>query len=84
MYSLETGNEAGAQVAALPPEALAPYAELRALLAVAPWSGDSLNSQRPDAPVRTHVFGGHSQGLVTYLVVEDQRRVAVLRVHWAG
>ena len=84
MYSLETGDEAAGQADALPPEALAPYAEIRAVLEVAPWSGESLNLRNPDAPVRTHVFGRHSEGMVVYLVVEEQRRVAILRVHWAG
>jgi hypothetical protein len=34
--------------------------------------------------MRTHPFGDHHQGLVTYLVLEDQRRVVVLRVMWVG
>ena len=84
MYSLETGDEAIAQVDALPAEALGPYAELAALLEVAPWSGESLNLSRPDAPMRAHPFGAHGEGLVIYLILEDQRRVVVLRVLWAG
>jgi hypothetical protein len=34
--------------------------------------------------MRTHVFGKHDQGLATYLILDDQRRVIVLRVLWMG
>ena len=84
MYSVETEHEALQQVAALPAEALAPYAELMALLEVAPWSGDAYNRQRPDANMRTHAFGGQDEAFVIYLVLEDPRRVIVLRVMWVG
>jgi hypothetical protein len=32
--------------------------------------------------MRTHTFGDHGQGLAIYLILEDHRRVAVLRVSW--
>jgi len=54
------------------------------LLQLAPWSGESYNKQRPDANMRTHSFGEHGEGLVIYLILEDQRRVVVLRALWAG
>lgn len=56
----------------------------RVLLEVAPWSGDSVNDAYPDAPVRTLPFGPTGQGLITYLVLEDQRRVDILKVLWLG
>ncbi|MGH3318815.1 MAG: hypothetical protein ACRDN9_01325 [Streptosporangiaceae bacterium] len=84
MYSVETDQDALDQVTALPTKALAPYAKLIALLEVAPWSGDAYNRQRPEANMRAHPFGEHDQGLAIYLVLEDQRRVIVLRVMWAG
>jgi hypothetical protein len=34
--------------------------------------------------MRTHAFGKHDQGLVIHLILDDQRRVVVLRVLWAG
>jgi hypothetical protein len=34
--------------------------------------------------VRTLVFGPGGDGLVFYLILEDQRRVDVLEVQWAG
>jgi hypothetical protein len=84
MYSVETEIDALGEVAALPAEALASYAELMTLLEVAPWSGDSYNSQRPDANMRTHTFGDGAHGLAIYLVLEADRRVVVLRVLWVG
>jgi hypothetical protein len=82
VYSVESEPLADEQVAALPAAALPLYAELIALLETAPWSGEAYNRQRPDANMRTHVFGKHEQGLAVYLILEDQRRVIVLRVLW--
>jgi hypothetical protein len=84
VYSIESEQLAGEQVGALPVEALPYYAELMALLETAPWSGESYNRQRPDANMRTHTFGQHDQGLAIYLILDDQRRVIVLRVLWSG
>ncbi|WP_344653736.1 hypothetical protein [Cryptosporangium japonicum] len=55
-----------------------------ALLEVAPWSGESYNRQHPDANMRSHPFGTDAKGLAIYLILEDQRRVIVLRVLWAA
>jgi len=41
LYTVETDEQAQQQVAALPPEALSAYAEVRALLEVNPWAGES-------------------------------------------
>jgi hypothetical protein len=84
VYSVESEEQALEQVAALPAEELPYYAELMMVLETAPWSGEAYDRQRPDANMRTHVFGKHDQGLVIYLILDDQRRVVVLRVLWAG
>lgn len=34
--------------------------------------------------MRTRAFGAHGEGLVTYLILDDQRRVDVLIVQWVG
>ncbi len=34
--------------------------------------------------MRTLVFGPYGNGIVTYLILEDQQRVDVPRVQWAG
>lgn len=82
MYHVTTDEQSQPQIDALPPHALAPFAETCAVLEVAPWGGDSLNDDNPDAPVRSLTFGPTHQGLVTYLIVERQRRVDVLDVLW--
>ena len=84
MYRVTTDEQSQPQIDALPLEALAPFAETRVVLEVAPWGGDSLNDDNPDAPVRLLTFGSAHQGLVTYLILERQRRVDVLDVLWVG
>ena len=84
MYSVETDLEAVDQVEALPSKALVPYAEVVSLLEIAPWSGASYNRERPDVSTRTLTFGENGEGLVIYVVLDDQRRVVVLRVLWTG
>ena len=83
MYTVETDSSAQEQVDALPPEALAAYAELRVILETAPWSGRPYRRENPDRALRVLTFGG--RGLVVYhLILDDQRRVDVLLVQWVG
>lgn len=83
MYEVVDDAQSRSQIDALPAEVLVGFAELRAALEVAPWSGDPLNVANPDGPVRTLTFGPERQGLVTYLV-HAQRRVDLLDVLWLG
>ncbi|MDQ3989066.1 MAG: hypothetical protein M3291_07695 [Actinomycetota bacterium] len=78
VYRVTTDQQSQPQIDALPSDALAPFAEVRTTLEVAPWGGDTLNDDNPDAPVRTLAFGPDRQGLVTYLILDEQRRVDVL------
>jgi hypothetical protein len=82
LYTVETDEQAQQQVAALPPGALSAYAEVRTLLEVNRWAGESYHRGNPGTALRTVVFGG--AGMVTYLVLDEQRRVDVLVVLWAG
>jgi hypothetical protein len=82
VYAVEVDQDAIAEIEALPSNALPQFGELMAVLELAPWSGTSYNRERPDAAMRTMTFGANSEGLVVYLVLEDQRRVVVLRVMW--
>ncbi|MGH3794935.1 MAG: hypothetical protein ACRDSP_08605 [Pseudonocardiaceae bacterium] len=84
MYRVETDEAAHQQIDALPARALAGYAELRTLLEVSPWSGESINDKNPDGEVRTLTFGPHHEGMVTYLILDEQHRVDVLSVLWIG
>lgn len=53
MYRDETDPDVHQQIDSLPAHALSDYAELRVVLEVSPWSGESLNNANPDALVRT-------------------------------
>jgi hypothetical protein len=80
VYRLLLDPIAEEQIAALPAEALHPLAELFTLLETAPWSGVSFNPANPKANMLTHAFG--ERGLATYLVLEEQREVYVIRIEW--
>ncbi|MFF0244566.1 hypothetical protein ACWDTT_23170 [Streptosporangium sandarakinum] len=68
------------QIAALPTEAVRYLAEVFALLETAPWTGRPANPASPDGNMRIISFG--EGGLVTYLVLEPQREIYILRVQW--
>lgn len=82
MYDVTTDEQSQPQIDALPAAALPFLAEARAALEVAPWNGDPLDADRPDAPVRTMLFGPGRQGLITYLILDELRRVDILKVLW--
>jgi len=82
VYQVITDERSQPQIEALPPDAAAAFAEARVVLEVSPWSGESLNAANPDAGVRTLTFGPTAQGMITYLILEDQRRVDILDVLW--
>ncbi|GAA3458857.1 hypothetical protein ACFFSW_34465 [Saccharothrix longispora] len=84
MYTVTTDGDSQPQVDALPPDALAPFAEARAMLEVAPWNGDPYHRHKPDSPMRALTFGPDGQGDLVYLILDDQRRVDLLTVLWLG
>ena len=61
---------------------LDPIAEdqIGTVLETAPWSGKPFNPANPRGNMLTHAFG--ELGLATYLVLEEQREVFVLRIEW--
>jgi hypothetical protein len=84
VYELEVDPEAAGDVEGLPASALGLFAEVLSLLEIAPWSGQAYNRHRPDGNMRAVPFGANGEGFVVYLILEDQLRVAVLRVIWLG
>ncbi|GAA2424527.1 hypothetical protein GCM10010191_40950 [Actinomadura vinacea] len=80
MYQLITTPTAEEQVAALPSAALQPLVELFALLETAPWSGQPFSLANPRGNMPTHAFG--EQGFATYVVLDEQREVYLIRVAW--
>lgn len=80
MYRLALDPIGEEQINAVPEGALRPLAELFTLLETAPWSGQPFNPANPRGNMLTHAFG--ERGLATYLVLEEQRQVHVLRIEW--
>ncbi len=82
VYRVETDSLAAEQIAALPDEALSDYAQVLGVLELVPWNGAQLHDENPGGAVRTLPFG--RAGMVTYLILDDQRRVDVLNVVRVG
>jgi hypothetical protein len=82
MYSVHLAAEAQAQVDELPADALAAFAEIRVVLETAPWNGRPWVRENPDGALRVQDLVG--AGFVVYVVLEEQRRVEVVKVIWAG
>jgi hypothetical protein len=84
VYEVTTDEQSQDQIDALPADALAPFAEARTTLELAPWHGRPYHRREPDSPMRTLTFGPHGEGKTVYLILEDQRRVDILVVLWLG
>jgi hypothetical protein len=84
LYQIRTDRQARDQIAALPDEALLPYAQVLGVLELVPWRGHPHNEDNPKGAVRQLLFGPVNQGIVIYLVLDDQRYVDVLKVIWVG
>lgn len=81
-YSLDIDPLAEQQIAALPQAALTALTDALTVLELVPWNGLPVNEVNPDGAVHQLPFGG--LGMITYLVLEDQQRVDLLIVTWAG
>ncbi len=81
-YTLDVDPLAAEQIMALPPAVLTALAEALAVLELVPWDGLPLNQENPEGAVRQLPFG--TAGMVTYLVLDDHRRVDILIVTWAA
>jgi hypothetical protein len=79
-YAVEVSLVAEDQVQALPASALLSFAEAVTVLEIGPWGGRPFNRRNPDGAVRALPFAG--DGLITYLILEDQRIVEILDVQW--
>lgn len=84
MYRITIDPDAMEQMDALAFTAALGYAEALGVMKLVPWRGPSLNGANPEGQVRQLIFGPGGYGTVTYLILEDQQRVDVLLVQWAG
>ncbi|MDF5758777.1 hypothetical protein [Spongiactinospora sp. TRM90649] len=81
MYELTKPDPiAQEQIAALPDDAARYLAEAFKVLKLAPGNGDLFRPDNPEGNMRTLKFGG--RGMITYIVMEPQREVYIIRVHW--
>ena len=79
MYAVQFDPPAERQRDSLPVEALTAFMEVATVLELSPWSGDR-PTNNPRGNMLSMPFGG--SGLVTYLVMEDPRRVYIVRITW--
>ena len=84
MYRIRTDRQAREQIAALPNDALEHYAPVLSVLEIVPWYGHPHHADNPKGALRQLLFGPYNQGLVIYLILEDQDCVDVLEVMWLG
>lgn len=84
MYEIDVYPDAQDQIAALPAVAQSKLSEAFAVLELAPWNGRPVNRQNPGGALRSLMFGPGGAGMVTYLVLEDQREVHIVKVLWLG
>jgi hypothetical protein len=69
------------RIAALPSDAARRLAEVLQALELSPWSGTPVNGDSPKCNMLTWAFA-EGRGMVTYVVLEPQREVYIVRVHW--
>jgi hypothetical protein len=79
-YTLDLDPVVRAAVKAMPPNVLEAFAQALDVLRLVPERGKPLNKDNPDGGVYQLPFA--KDGLITYLLLEDQQRVDLLRVVW--
>lgn len=82
-YRIVVYSDAKEQVQALPADVRRAFDEAMEVVALVPRNGRLYNTGKPDG-LREFVFGPDRRGTVTYLILEDQHRVDVVLVQWAG
>lgn len=82
-YSVDVDPIAQAVIDVLPASLLSTLADVFAVLERDPWSAPSVAPEtNPDGAVRTVRLG--DSAMIVYLVLDDRRRVDVLRIVWVG
>ncbi|WP_166354312.1 hypothetical protein [Phytoactinopolyspora limicola] len=84
MYRLIPDAAVLDQLAELPNEALAAYAEILDVLQLTPWNGRPQHDANPDGAVRWWPFGPDHAGQIIYLIHEEQQEVHLLLIQWLG
>ena len=81
-YLIDISPEAREQIRAMPSELPKQLAEVMAMLELTPWHCPPINDDNPDGAVRQFTFGDAGRAPLTFLILEQQRRVDVLEVTW--
>ncbi len=82
-YTIDVDPAAQAVIDVLPPDLLNTLVDVFAVLELEPWSAPSIAPEtNPDGAVRTIGLG--RSAMLVYLVLDDEQRVDVLRIVWAG
>lgn len=84
VYEVVTDDEVAGQVGALPDELLPYYLQVLDLLELTPWNGEPYNDAKPDGAMRKLLFDPGGRAEVIYLVLDHDRRVELLRLHWVN
>ncbi len=83
MYQVVTDDEVNAQVAAMPDDLLAYYAQVLDLLEIAPWSSEPYTEAKPDGVMRRLQFGSTGRtAQAVFLILDREQRVEIVRVVW--
>jgi hypothetical protein len=82
-YKIEIYPDVRRQIRALPASAERSFAEVLVVLELTPWNGRPYHDANPDG-LQNLVFGANGEGMATYLILEDQLQVEIVRVSWIG
>jgi hypothetical protein len=85
VYVVRSSDEVDEQIAQLPHDGAARFAELRGALELDPWSGEPYVRTNSHSAMRTRTFAAASgEGFVVYMVLERDRIVDLLQIIWFG
>ncbi len=82
MYRVNIDVEAQPELDALPTEAVPAFLELLTALETSPSTVGEPVRDTPTANMRSLAFGPDGRGLAIWYVVEEERRVEVVRLFW--
>ncbi|RJQ79422.1 hypothetical protein D5S17_10430 [Pseudonocardiaceae bacterium YIM PH 21723] len=83
-YLINLDDLSSVQLEALPIRTLQSVAEVFTMLELTPENGRPINDENPECAVLQVIFGEHSEGIISYLLLPDQQRVDIVHILWLG
>ncbi|MFI7675460.1 type II toxin-antitoxin system RelE/ParE family toxin [Actinophytocola sp. NPDC049390] len=83
-YKIDIDPSARDQIRVLPAVLLKAFTEVVTMLELTPWNGPPYVRTKPTGNIRQLTFGDVGSAIVVYMILEEQRRVDVLKVIWVG